>query len=87
LANIQSAKKRARQNIVRRTHNMALRSRLRSALRSVLTAVQAGDKAAAQQVYKAAVPEIDRLVTKGILRKNRASRYKSRLNTKVKGMD
>jgi small subunit ribosomal protein S20 len=86
LANIQSAKKRARQNIVRRTHNMALRSRLRSALRKVLTAVQAGDKAAAQQVYKAAVPEIDRLVTKGILRKNRAARYKSRLNAKVKGM-
>lgn len=86
MANIQSAKKRARQNIVRRTHNMALRSRLRSALRKVLTAVQAGDKAAAQQVYKAAVPEIDRLVSKGILRKNRAARYKSRLNAKVKGM-
>jgi len=86
LANIQSAKKRARQNIERRAHNMALRSRLRSALRKVLTAVQAGDKAAAQQVYKAAVPEIDRLVTKGILRKNRAARYKSRLNAKVKGM-
>lgn len=86
MANIQSAKKRARQNIVRRAHNMALRSRLRSALRKVLTAVQAGDKAAAQQVYKAAVPEIDRLVTKGILRKNRAARYKSRLNAKVKGM-
>ncbi len=65
---------------------MALRSRLRSALRKVLTAVQAGDKTAAQQVYKAAVPEIDRLVTKGILRKNRAARYKSRLNAKVKGM-
>ena len=65
---------------------MALRSRLRSALRKVLTAVQTGDKTAAQQVYKAAVPEIDRLVSKGILRKNRAARYKSRLNAKVKGM-
>jgi len=65
---------------------MALRSRLRSALRKVLTAVQAGDKTAAQQVYKAVVPEIDRLVTKGILRKNRAARYKSRLNAKVKDM-
>ena len=86
MANIQSAKKRARQNIERRAHNMALRSRLRSALRKVLTAVQAGDKTAAQQVYKAVVPEIDRLVTKGILRKNRAARYKSRLNAKVKGM-
>jgi len=65
---------------------MAMRSRLRTALRKVLTAVQAGDKAAAREVYKDAVPEIDRLVTKGILRKNRAARYKSRLNAKVKGM-
>jgi small subunit ribosomal protein S20 len=86
LANIQSAKKRARQNDKRRAHNMALRSRLRTALRKVLTAIQAGDKDSAQQVYKAATPEIDRLVSKGILGKNRAARYKSRLNTKVKGM-
>jgi small subunit ribosomal protein S20 len=86
LANIQSAKKRARQNDKRRAHNMALRSRLRTALRKVLTAVQAGDKDSARQVYKAAAPEIDRLVSKGILGKNRAARYKSRLNAKVKGM-
>ncbi len=65
---------------------MALRSRLRTALRKVLTAIQAGDKDSAQQVYKAAAPEIDRLVSKGILGKNRAARYKSRLNAKVKGM-
>jgi small subunit ribosomal protein S20 len=65
---------------------MALRSRLRSALRNVLTAVKDGDKAAANAVYKDAVPEIDKLVSKGILRKNRAARYKSRLNAKVKAM-
>ena len=86
MANIQSAKKRARQNIVRRARNMALRSRLRGALRKVLTAVQKGDRAAANQVYKAAVPEIDRLVGKGILAKNRAARYKSRLNARIKAM-
>ena len=65
---------------------MALRSRLRSALRSVLTAVKEGDQAAARAVYKDAVPEIDKMVSKGILRKNRAARYKSRLNAKVKAM-
>ncbi len=86
MANIQSAKKRARQNVTRRTHNMVMRSRLRTALRKVLTAIQAGDKAAAREVYKDAVPEIDRMVSKGILRKNRAARYKSRLNAKVKNM-
>ncbi len=86
MANIQSAKKRARQNDKRRAHNMAMRSRLRTALRKVLTAVRKGNKDVAQQVYKDAAPEIDRMVSKGILRKNRAARYKSRLNAKVKGM-
>ncbi len=86
MANIQSAKKRARQNDKRRAHNMAMRSRLRTALRKVLTAIRKGNKDVAQQVYKDAAPEIDRMVSKGILRKNRAARYKSRLNAKVKGM-
>ncbi len=86
MANIQSAKKRARQNIVRRARNMALRSRLRGALRKILTAVQAGDRTAAKEVYKSTVPAIDRLVGKGILGKNRAARYKSRLNAKIKAM-
>jgi small subunit ribosomal protein S20 len=86
LANIQSAKKRARQNVGLRSHNMALRSRLRTALRKILTAVKAGDQAAANQVFRAQSPEIDRMVSKGILRKNRAARYKSRLNAKVKAM-
>lgn len=86
MANIQSAKKRARQNVRRRTHNMTLRSRLRSAVRKVLLAVQKGDKDAAQAGFKAAVPEIDRMVTKGIIRKNRAARYKHRLNARVKAL-
>ncbi|MFL2553918.1 MAG: 30S ribosomal protein S20 [Candidatus Rariloculaceae bacterium] len=86
MANIRSAKKRARQNVVRRNRNMALRSRLRGALRKILTAIKVGDQNAANQVYKATAPEIDRLVSKGILRKNRAARYKSRLNAKIKAM-
>ncbi|HEY5623516.1 MAG TPA: 30S ribosomal protein S20 [Gammaproteobacteria bacterium] len=86
MANIQSAKKRARQNVRRRTRNMAMRSRLRTALRRVLTAIKAGDQAAARVVYREAVPEIDRMVSKGVLAKNRAARYKSRLNAKVKLM-
>ncbi len=86
MANIQSAKKRARQNVTRRTHNMTLRSRLRSAVRKVLLAVREGNKDAAQASFKEAVPEIDRMVTKGIIRKNRAARYKRRLNARVKAL-
>jgi small subunit ribosomal protein S20 len=48
--------------------------------------VQKGDKEAAQVSYRAAVPEIDRMVTKGIINKNRAAQYKSRLNARVKAL-
>ena len=63
-----------------------MRSRLRTAVRKVLLAVQEGDKEAAQASFKEAVPEIDRMVTKGIIRKNRAAQYKSRLNARVKAL-
>jgi small subunit ribosomal protein S20 len=86
LANIQSAKKRARQNINLRAHNVALRSRMRTAIKQVLKALQSGDKNAAQTSFKAAVPEIDKMVSKGIIGKNRAAHYKSRLNARLKAM-
>jgi small subunit ribosomal protein S20 len=86
LANIKSAKKRARQAVKRRAHNTALRSRVRSAIRKVMKAVQTGDKAAAQASFAAVVPEIDRMAAKGILRKNRAAHYKSQLNARLRAM-
>jgi small subunit ribosomal protein S20 len=84
MANTQSAKKRVRQSLKRRLHNMMLRSRLRTVLRNVLGAIQKGDRDAANASYKVAVPQIDKMVTKGITGKNRAARYKSRLNTKIR---
>jgi small subunit ribosomal protein S20 len=86
LANIQSAKKRARQAIKRRAHNVTLRSRVRSAIRKVVKAVEAGDKEAAKASFAAVVPEIDRMANKGILEKNRAAHYKSQLNAKLRAM-
>jgi small subunit ribosomal protein S20 len=86
VANIESAKKRARQSEKRRLHNVALTSRMRTAVKNVLKAVQAGDKAVATERFKAAVPEIDKAASKGLIRKNRASNYKSRLNARVRAM-
>ena len=86
MANIKSAKKRARQNAVRRAHNTALRSRGRTAIKKVLKAIQSGDREAATASFREAVPEIDRLVTKGLIAKNRAAHYKSRLNAKLRAM-
>jgi small subunit ribosomal protein S20 len=86
LANIKSAKKRARQAIKRRAHNVALRSKVRNSVRKVLKDIAAGDKAVAQASYKEVVPQIDRMATKGILRKSRAAHYKSQLNAKLRAM-
>jgi len=86
MANIKSAKKRAKQADKRRMHNMAQRSQLRTAIKKVLHAVAAGDKTAATEAYKAAVPVIDAMSSKGIVHRNKASRHKSRLNTRLKAM-
>ena len=86
MANIKSARKRAKQAIRRRERNVELRSRFRTAVKKVLKAADQGDKQAAQDLYRAAVPEIDRMVTKGILKKNRAANYKSRLNARVRSL-
>lgn len=86
VANIQSAKKRARQSEIRRLHNVALKSRMRSAMKKVLKAIQAGNKDAANAEFKAAIPEIDKAAGKGLIQKNRAAGYKSRLNNRLKAM-
>lgn len=86
MANSAQARKRARQAEARRVHNASARSAMRSAMKKVIKAVASGDKEAAQNAYKAAVPVIDSSCGKGYLHKNTAARYKSRLNTRVRNM-
>ena len=86
MANIKSARKRARQSIKRRSHNMALRSRMRTQIKKVLNAVRDGNKDLAATEYRAAVPEIDKMANKGIIHANKAARHKSRLNAMIKDM-
>jgi small subunit ribosomal protein S20 len=59
---------------------------MRTAVKKVLKALAAGDKSAAETSFREAVPEIDRMVSKGIIRKNRAANYKSRLNARLKSI-
>jgi small subunit ribosomal protein S20 len=86
VANIQSAKKRAKQGEIRRLHNVALRSRMRTSMKNVLKAIDAGDKDSATAHFKQAVPEIDKAVSTGLIQKNRGASYKSRLNARLKAM-
>ncbi len=84
MAKTVQARKRARQAIVRRAHNMSLRSELRTAIKKVRKAVATGDKVAAQAVYKESQCVIDSIADKKIIHKNAAARYKSRLSAAIK---
>lgn len=78
-----SALKANRQNIKRREHNRQLRTRLRSALKSIRTMLDKKDVAGAKTALSKTVSIVDKMATKGIIHRNTASRYKSRLSTRV----
>jgi len=78
-----SALKAHRQNVVHREHNRQLRSKLRNALRAIRAFVDDDEFLKAKGELKATVSLIDRMVTKGVIHKNAAARYKSRLQTKI----
>jgi len=86
VANILSAKKRAKQAVKRRAQNMSVRSMVRTAIKNVLKAIESGDKPAAQEAYKTVVPIIDRIAARGTIAKNKAARHKSRLSAHIKAM-
>jgi small subunit ribosomal protein S20 len=86
MANIKSARKRARQAITRRTHNVSLRTTVRTAIKNVAKAVAAGNKDGAAKLLRESQRVIDRVVAKGILHRNAGNRHKSRLAQVVKGL-
>ena len=86
MANSSQAKKRARQNDVRRRHNASQRSAFRTVIKKTLAALETGKYDEASAAYKSAVPVIDRAVSHGLIQKNKAARHKSRLNAKVKAL-
>jgi small subunit ribosomal protein S20 len=86
MANHFSALKRARQTTKRAATNRANTSRLRSSLRAMREAITKGDKSAADQTYRETVSALDKAIQKGVLHKNTAARYKSRLSVRVKAI-
>jgi small subunit ribosomal protein S20 len=86
MANIKSARKRARQAQVRRVHNMSLRTAVRTAIKNVKKAVAGGDKAAAANVLRDSQRVVDRVVAKGVMHRNAGDRHKSRLAHALKNL-
>jgi small subunit ribosomal protein S20 len=86
LANIRSAKKRARQAAVARVANTSQKSMYRTLIRNVIKAIDAKDKAKAEAAYKDMVPVLDRYSAKGMIHKNKAARHKSRLTERIRAI-
>lgn len=86
MANHVSSLKRARQTETRTEANRANRSRVRTSLRAMREALAKGDAKAANTQFKETVSALDKSVQKGVLHKNTVSRYKSRLNARLKAI-
>ena len=86
MANHFSALKRARQTERRTARNRGNTSRLRSALRDMREALAKGDKSAANQAFGQTASALDKAIQKGVLHKNTAARYKSRLNARLNAL-
>jgi small subunit ribosomal protein S20 len=83
VASHESALKAHRQNLRRREHNRQLRTRLRSALRDIRSAIDGGDPAKVKDALRDTISLVDKMAGKGLIHRNTAGRYKSRLATRV----
>jgi small subunit ribosomal protein S20 len=78
-----SALKANRQNIKHREHNRQMRSRLRTALKSIRASLDARDLTGAKSALNKTVSIVDKMASKGIIHRNTAGRYKSRLSARL----
>ena len=78
-----SALKAHRQSLVHRERNRKFRSQLRTTLKQVRAVIDAKDKAAVKKQLGQAISVIDKMAAKGVIHRNTASRYKSRLTARV----
>ncbi|MDJ0805747.1 MAG: 30S ribosomal protein S20 [Gammaproteobacteria bacterium] len=86
MANSAQARKRARQADKRHLRNQGQRSHMRTYIKKVVNAIAKGNKEAATEAYREAVPVIDSSANQGLIHKNKAARHKSRLNNQIKAM-
>ncbi|QCI15842.1 30S ribosomal protein S20 [Buchnera aphidicola] len=83
MANIKASKKDAIASEKRRKKNSSRRSMIRTFIKRVRIAIISGDKKIAQEAFKKMQPIVDSHVSKGLIHKNKAARYKSNLSLKI----
>jgi small subunit ribosomal protein S20 len=86
MPNTPSAKKRMRQDAVRRDRNRATKSGLRTQLRKVREAITAKEVEKSQTEFKTLVKKLDKAAAHRVIHPNRAARTKSRLSQAIKAL-
>ena len=79
MANIKSQEKRIKTNERRRLRNKSVKSSLHTAVRGFRAAVEAGDKAKAEELLLTTSRKLDKAASKGVIHKNQAANRKSAL--------
>jgi small subunit ribosomal protein S20 len=85
VATHRSALKAHRQSVRHREHNRQLRTALRHALKTIRAAIDAGDTDKGRAALRDIVSLIDRMTSKGVIHRNTAGRYKSRITRRLAG--
>jgi len=83
MPNHKSSEKRVRQSEKRRAINRGHRTKVRNYIKKLRSALDAGEKQQVDQILPEAISVIDKSVQKGVLHKNAAARYKSRLTVQA----
>lgn len=86
MPNTASAKKRMRQDAVRRTRNRSTKSSIRTQIRKVREAIAAKDLEKSQTEFRALVKKLDRAASRHVIHANAAGRTKSRLSAAIKAL-
>ncbi len=86
MPNIKSAKKRMRQDAVKRSRNLWRKRRIKNQIKSFLTALQGQDVQAAETEFRKACGLLDKIACTGTIHANTAARRKSRLSRRLREM-
>ena len=83
MANIKSAKKRAKTNEIARQRNVAKKSEIKTLVKKILSSIESKSTQDLKSLLLVAKSKIDRAHTKGVFKKNTAARKVGRIERKV----
>ncbi len=86
MANLKSSKKRIKTNIKRHDRNLSAKTAIKTVVKKLEQAIDEGNREAAQALFSEVVSALDSASTKGIIKKNSASRKKSRLAKRINAL-